>query len=138
MNNPLEEGIILTPDFSKIARIAELWKDCMPVVVQDIDTGDVLLLGYTNEAIMRQAFAERTLILWSTSRGKVWRKGLASGNYFDLVEAYINCEQNSLLYKVRAKGGGMCHTTNAAGASRKSCYYRKIDLGDLALANMEP
>ena len=136
MDNPLEEGNALVPDFSKIARVAELWKDCIPVVVQDIDSGDVLVLGYTTEAIMRQAFAERALILWSTSRGKVWRKGAVSGNSYELVEAYINCEQNSLLYKVRAKGGGMCHTADADGTPRKSCYYRKIELDTLTLTKL--
>ena len=133
----LEEGSALRLDFAKIAKIAEKCRDCIPVVIQHADTREVILVAYTNEAAMRKAFAGRTLILWSTSRNELWEKGKTSGETFDLVEARVNCEQNSLLYLVRPRRGGICHTKNRQGESR-NCYYRRIDPDTLALENLDP
>ena len=133
----LEEGHCLTLDFAKIAKIVEKCQDSIPVAVQHADTHEVILVAYTNEVAMRKAFAERTLILWSTSRNELWEKGKTSGATFDLLEARVNCEQNSLLYIVRPRHGGICHTKNLQGAPR-NCYYRRIDLDSLALENLDP
>ena len=133
----LEEGNRLTLDFAKVAKIAEKCKDSIPVAVQHADTREVILVAYTNELAMRKAFDERTLILWSTSRNELWEKGKTSGETFDLLEARVNCEQNSLLYVVRPRRGGICHTKNLQGAPR-NCYYRRINLDSLALENVDP
>ena len=135
--NELEEGGRLTLDFGKIAKIAEKCKGCIPVAVQHADTRELILVAYTNEQAMRKAFHERTLILWSTTRDELWEKGRTSGETFDLIEARVNCEQNSLLYRVRPRRGGICHTRNREGAPR-NCYYRRIDLDTLALTNLNP
>jgi len=126
MSKELEEGGALALDFAKIAKIAETCKDAIPVAVQHADTREVILVAYTNELAMRKAFAERTLILWSTSRNVLWEKGKTSGETFDLLEARVNCEQNSLLYLVRPQGAGACHTKGTDGRARMSCYYRRI------------
>lgn len=133
----LEEGTRLTLDFAKIAKIVEKCKDAIPVAVQHADTKEVILVAYTNELAMRKAFAEKTLILWSTSRNELWEKGKTSGETFDLLEARVNCEQNSLLYIVRPRRGGICHTKNRQGAPR-NCYYRRINLDSLALESVDP
>ena len=117
-------------DFGKLSAVPE---GCVPVAVQDATSREVILLAYTNETAMRQAFAHRRLILWSTSRNALWEKGADSGNTFTLVEAYVNCEQNSLLYVVRQDKDGICHTRDAAGRHRSTCFYRKIDLDTLRL-----
>lgn len=137
MSHDLEEGARLTLDFAKIAKIAKTCQDSIPVAVQHADTREVILVAYTNETAMRKAFAERRLILWSTSRNELWEKGKTSGETFDLLEAYVNCEQNSLLYVVRPKRGGICHTRNGKGDPR-NCYYRRIDMDSLALTNVDP
>ncbi len=137
MSNPLEEGLELQLDFSKLAKITRVCNDCIPVAVQHADTRDVLLVAYTNERAMREAFRHRRLILWSTSRNEFWEKGKTSGETFDLVGAYVNCEQNSLLYTVRPRRGGICHTRNQQGQPR-DCYYRRIDLDTLALTHLNP
>jgi phosphoribosyl-AMP cyclohydrolase len=124
-------------DFAKIPKIGETGKDTIPVAVQHADTKEVILVAYTNELAMKKAFAERTLILWSTSRKVLWEKGKSSGETFDLLEARVNCEQNSLLYIVRPRRGAICHTKNQKGEPR-NCYYRRIDLDTLALANLDP
>jgi phosphoribosyl-AMP cyclohydrolase len=135
--NELEEGSELRLDFGKIAKIADKSRDVVPVAVQDADSGEVILLAYTNERAFRQALATRTLVLWSTSRNELWEKGKTSGETFELLAAYVNCEQNSLLYKVRPRRGGICHTRNKAGAPR-NCYYRQIGFDTLKLENGDP
>ena len=93
----IEEGASLALDFSKLDAV----RGVVPVAVQRADTREVVLLAYTNEAAMRESFRTRRLVLWSTSRGRLWEKGATSGCRFELVEARVNCEQNSLLYLVR-------------------------------------
>lgn len=133
----LEEGNELKLDFSKIARVAESCPDVIPVALQDIDTGEVILIAYTNEEAMKKSFSSRSVVLWSTSRKELWEKGKTSGETFELVEAYVNCEQNSLLYRVRPRRGGICHTKNRRGEAR-NCYYRRIDFANMLLTNVNP
>lgn len=137
MPNTLEEGVQLSLDFSKIAKIAASCSDCLPVAVQDADTGELILVAYTNEKAMRKSFEERMLVLWSTSRNELWEKGKTSGETFELIEARVNCEQNSLLYRVRPKRGGICHTRNAADEPR-NCYYRRVNFESGELENLDP
>ena len=137
MSKELEEGNQLQLDFRKIAKIAETSPDVIPVAVQNADTGEVILVAYTNEFAMRTSFEKKTLVLWSTSRKELWEKGATSGETFDLIEAYVNCEQNSLVYKVRPKRGNICHTKNSSNVPR-NCYYRRIDMQTLELENIDP
>ncbi len=132
----LEEMAGLKLDFGKIAAMAGKC-NVLPVAVQNIDTNEVILLAYTNELAFKKSLETRTLVLWSTSRNELWEKGKTSGETFELLEAYVNCEQNSLLYKVRPKRGGICHTRNKQGKPR-NCFYRKINLDTLTLDNMDP
>jgi phosphoribosyl-AMP cyclohydrolase len=136
MSKELEEGGALQLDFSKIAKIAETSPDVIPVAVQHADTNEVILVAYTNEFAMKTSFKKRTLVLWSTSRRELWEKGATSGETFELLEAFVNCEQNSLVYKVRPKRGAICHTKNEQGEPR-NCYYRRIDLDTQELENLD-
>jgi phosphoribosyl-AMP cyclohydrolase len=135
--NSLEETNTLKLDFTKIAKVAKGAPDVIPVAVQNIDTGKVILVAYTNEIAFRKAIETRSLILWSTSRNELWEKGKTSGATFDLAEVYVNCEQNSLLYKVRPRAGAICHTKNKNNEPR-NCFYRRINLDSLALENLDP
>jgi len=135
--NQLEEGNELNIDFNKIGKIADKCRDVIPVAIQNIDTGDVILIAYTNEKAFRKAIDTRTLVLWSTSRNELWEKGRTSGETFNLIEAYVNCEQNSLLYKVRPKRDGICHTKNSKSKPR-NCYYRRIVFDTQKLQNIDP
>ena len=132
-----EEGASLQIDFGKIGKIATQCRDVIPVAVQHADTGEVILVAYTNERAFRRSVETRTLVLWSTSRNELWQKGKTSGETFELIEARVNCEQNSLLYRVRPRRGNICHTKNAQGQPR-NCYYRRIDLDTLDLENLDP
>jgi phosphoribosyl-AMP cyclohydrolase len=135
--NKLEEGAELKIDYAKIAKVAKVCQDVVPVAVQHADTGDVILVAYTNRKAFRKCVKTRTLVLWSTSRNELWEKGKTSGETFELVEVYVNCEQNSFLYKVRPKRGGICHTKNAAGQPR-DCYYRRLNFATGRLENLDP
>ena len=64
-------------------------------------------MAYTNELAFRKSIETRTLVLWSTSRNELWEKGKTSGETFELIEARVNCEQNSLLYRVRPRRGSI-------------------------------
>jgi len=132
-----EESDQLQIDFGKLARIAAVGHGVVPVAIQNADTREVILVAYTNKQAFQQAMRDRTLVLWSTSRNELWEKGKTSGETFDLVEAYVNCEQNSLLYCVRPRRGGICHTRNRKHQPR-NCFYRRIRFDSLTLENMDP
>jgi len=135
--NELEEGTELRLDFGKLTKIAAAGCDVLPVAVQHADSGEVLLIAYANEQALRAAIARRTAIFWSTSRNALWVKGETSGETFELLEVRVNCEQNSLVYRVRPRRGGICHTKNAAGRPR-DCYYRRLDFTNGRLDNLDP
>ena len=91
----------------------------------------MILVAYTNEQAFRKSIETRTLVLWSTSRNELWEKGKTSGESFDLVDARVNCEQNSLLYVVRPKGQGICHTKNAKGEVQTSTItFDKVEVNE--------
>ena len=124
--NLLEEGTSLKLDFGKLGKIAEANQLVIPVVLQHADTSEVLFIGYANELALQETLKTRRAVLWSTSRTELWRKGETSGDVLDLVEIRVNCEQNSLLYCVRPRQGGVCHTKDASGRTREACYYRRL------------
>jgi len=130
--NPLEEGTELSLDFSKLRKVGATQQDVLPVVLQDADSGAVLFVGYANEAALRESLRTRQAVLWSTSRNELWHKGATSGDFLELVEVRVNCEQNSLLYRVRPRDG-VCHTKTAEGSTRPTCYYRRLKEAEDAL-----
>lgn len=126
MSKELEEGSALTLDFTKLKKVAGCGEDVLPAIAQDVDTGEVLIVGYANRKALDTALETGLATFWSTSRGELWIKGKTSGDTLQLVEVRVNCEQNSLLYRVRLEGQGACHTKGADGRARLGCYYRKI------------
>jgi len=125
----LEEGKKLNLDFTKLKKVASCSEDIIPAVAQDADTGEVLIVGYANKLAFETTLKENMATFWSTSRNELWIKGKTSGDYLEIVEVCVNCEQNSLLYRVRPKGKGACHTKDSNGVSRTGCYYRVIKNG---------
>ena len=101
------------PDFSK----AEL----IPVIAQDLATGDVLMLAYMNQAAYQETLQTGRVCYFSRSRNKLWRKGEESGNVQELKEIYYDCDADTLLVKVNQIGGAACHE------GYKSCFFRRID-----------
>lgn len=126
MDKELEEGSRLQLDFTKLAKVAATGAEVVPAIAQDVDTGEVLILGYVNHLALETALKERKATFWSTSRNELWIKGKTSGDYLELIEVRVNCEQNSILYRVRLAGAGSCHTKSSEGSSRLGCYYRRL------------
>lgn len=135
MESAVEEGSEFRLDFSKLDRVAG--SHVLPCAVQNVDTMEVILVCYVNEVALRRAIESRSAVFWSTSRNELWEKGASSGETFELVEVRVNCEQNSLLFLVRPRRGGICHTRNGLGEPR-DCFYRRLDMDRLELVNLDP
>jgi phosphoribosyl-AMP cyclohydrolase len=138
MSKELEEGSAFTLDWSKLKKVAEGNPDVVPVAVQDMDSKELILLAYANEQALNHSLKTGNATFWSTSRHELWEKGATSGETFELLEVRVNCEQNSLLYIVRRRRSGICHTQNKAGIPRSGCYYRRLDFDNRTLINLNP
>jgi len=134
----LEEGPVLNLDFTKLRKVANCDADVLPAIAQDAHTGEVLIVGYANQLALDTARECGMATFWSTSRNELWIKGKTSGDYLQIEQICVNCEQNSILYKVTPAGKGACHTKNQNGVARSGCYYRSIQAdGSLAFVNPE-
>lgn len=102
-------------------------KNLLPVVTQDAQTKDVLILAFVNKEAFEETQRSGYATYWSRSRNELWKKGLTSGDLLKIVEIRTNCEQNSLLYLVTPEGKGACHAKKPDGNPYSSCYYRKLD-----------
>jgi phosphoribosyl-AMP cyclohydrolase len=125
-HHTLEEGNILNLDFQKLKKVIACDEDIIPAIAQDANTGEVLIVGYVNQLALDTAQKENMATFWSTSRNELWIKGKTSGDFLEIVEIAVNCEQNSILYRVIPKGKGACHTKDEQGQPRTGCYYRTI------------
>ena len=93
----------------------------IPVVVQEVGSGEVLMLGYANREAVDRTIETKTAWFWSRSRQKLWNKGETSGNFLHVKEMYADCDMDTLLY-VCIPDGPACHT----GAH--SCFFNPIEL----------
>jgi len=137
MSKTLEEGLDLDLDWEKLTKVGQTGSAVVPCAVQHVDTQELILVAYVNQQALDHSLDTGTATFWSTSRNELWIKGASSGHTFDLVEARVNCEQNSLLYLVRPRAGGICHTKNKKGDPR-NCYYRRILPETKTLENLDP
>ena len=91
----------------------------IPAILQDSKTGRVLMMAWMNELALEKTFATGLMHYWSRSRQKLWLKGETSGNTQKVVESYIDCDADALLFKIEQQGGA-CHT------GFESCFYQPI------------
>jgi phosphoribosyl-ATP pyrophosphohydrolase/phosphoribosyl-AMP cyclohydrolase len=94
-------------------------KGLIPAIIQDANTGEVLMLGYMNEESLRRTMETKEVWFYSRSRQELWHKGETSGNIIKLKNIKYNCENNSLLVS-GYPSGPVCHTGN------KTCFYREF------------
>ncbi len=99
----------------------------IPVVTQDYNTKQVLILAFANKEAFDETRKSGFATYWSRSRQELWKKGMTSGDMLKIEEIRINCEQNSLVYMVTPMGKGACHAKKEDGNPYASCYYRKIN-----------
>lgn len=95
----------------------------IPAIAQDWESGRVLMQAWVNREALTLAIQENRAIYWSRSRQKLWRKGESSGHSQVLHDLFLDCDQDSIIYRVEQMGGIACHT------GRESCYYLKLDNG---------
>jgi phosphoribosyl-ATP pyrophosphohydrolase/phosphoribosyl-AMP cyclohydrolase len=93
----------------------------LPAIVQDVDTGAVLMLGYMNREALHTTFERRRVVFFSRSKQRLWMKGETSGHYFDLVDVRTDCDCDTLLITARPIGPA-CHlgTTTCFGNEKIS------------------
>jgi len=101
-------------DFSKFDGL-------LPAVVQDFDSGDVLMVGFMNKEAWEKTLSTGMATFFSRSRQELWVKGKTSGNIQKVREIRIDCDDDTVLLKVDQVGGAACHK------GYKSCFYRKVD-----------
>lgn len=89
-------------------------------IAQDYETGEVLMLAHMDEEALRLTIETGKAHYWSRSRGKLWRKGEISGHEQLVKDILIDCDEDTVLLKVKQIGGA-CHT------GYRSCFYRTID-----------
>jgi len=107
----MKEGLLDSIKFNE--------NDLVPVIAQQHDTGEVLMLAWMNRDAIRETLATRSLCYFSRSRGKLWRKGEQSGHIQNLVELRLDCDRDTLLALVEQKGVA-CHT------GRRSCFFMSV------------
>ena len=93
-------------------------KGLVPAIVQEGDTGTVLMLAWMNAASLRETLETGRTVFWSRSRDERWRKGDTSGERQWVRDAYYDCDGDTLLFVVDQDGQGACHTGN------HSCFHR--------------
>jgi phosphoribosyl-AMP cyclohydrolase len=91
----------------------------IPVVVQDVEKGDVLMVAWANRASLQRTLDEGRMVYWSRSRQELWRKGDTSGHVQHWEELRVDCDGDVLLARVHQEGAS-CHT----GA--RSCFFRAL------------
>jgi phosphoribosyl-ATP pyrophosphohydrolase/phosphoribosyl-AMP cyclohydrolase len=106
----------MTIDFKKMDGL-------VPGIVQDAQTGEVLMVGFLNETSYQRTLDTGYVTFWSRTRQKLWAKGETSGNRLRILEAATDCDQDTLLFRVQVEGDGLvCHEGTI------SCFTRPIQL----------
>ena len=101
-------------DFSKLNGL-------VPAVVQDIDTHEVLMVGFMNEVALARTRETGYVTFFSRTRNALWTKGETSGNRLRVVSLVVDCDEDTLLVKARREGeGNVCHT------GRRSCFFTEL------------
>ncbi|MGQ9633428.1 MAG: phosphoribosyl-AMP cyclohydrolase [Bryobacteraceae bacterium] len=98
-------------NFNKLGGLA-------PAVVQDAETGRVLMVGFMNEEAFQRTVETGYATFYSRSRNKLWMKGETSGHRLEVREIQVDCDEDALLLRVRAQGPGVCHE------GYRSCFFR--------------
>jgi len=101
------------PDFERTALI--------PVIAQDADSGNVLMLAYMNADAYAETLKTRRVCYYSRSRNRLWRKGEESGNVQRLKQMFYDCDADTILIKVEQIGGAACHE------GYESCFFREVN-----------
>jgi phosphoribosyl-ATP pyrophosphohydrolase/phosphoribosyl-AMP cyclohydrolase len=101
-------------DYSKLAGL-------IPAVIQDADSAEVLMVGFMNEDALALTRETGFATFFSRSRNKMWMKGETSGNRLQVLDILVDCDDDTVLVKVKRLGdGNVCHT------GERTCFFRKL------------
>jgi phosphoribosyl-AMP cyclohydrolase len=101
-------------DYSKLAGL-------IPAVIQDADSAEVLMVGFMNEEALTLTRETGFATFYSRSRNKMWMKGETSGNRLQVLDILVDCDDDTVLVKVKRQGdGNVCHT------GERTCFFRKL------------
>jgi phosphoribosyl-AMP cyclohydrolase len=100
----------------------------LPVIIQDVSTHEVLMLGYMNQEAWEETLRTKRASFWSRSRKKLWIKGETSGHFQEIKEIYLDCDGDTLLLRVDQIGGAACHT------GFRSCFHHRYEKNGWALS----
>jgi len=108
------------------------WDDrgLVTVVVQDYKSAKILMVAWANQAAIIKSIEDGRACFWSRSRSALWLKGESSGHYQLIKDIYLDCDGDTLVFKVEQVGGIACHT------GRNSCFFKRLDKGEWV--NNEP
>ncbi len=98
-------------------------KELIPAIVQDADSGEVLMLGYMNEEALRRTLSGEDVWFYSRSRQELWHKGATSGNYLKVRAVWKDCDSDTILVKAQPTGP-VCHTGN------QTCFFQQLTRQD--------
>ena len=98
----------------------------IPDIVQDLESGEVLMVGYMDSEALKRTLQEKKSVFYSRSRKQYWVKGESSGHTQEVVEVLTDCDRDTILVRVKQRGGA-CHL------GYRSCFVNLIDhQGNLA------
>jgi phosphoribosyl-ATP pyrophosphohydrolase/phosphoribosyl-AMP cyclohydrolase len=101
-------------DYSKLAGL-------IPAVIQDSETAEVLMVGFMNEEALALTRSTGFATFFSRTRNKMWMKGETSGNRLQVVDIFVDCDDDTVLVKVKRQGdGNVCHT------GERTCFFRRL------------
>src|ERR1041385_937046 len=93
----------------------------IPAVIQDADSSEVLMVGVMNEQALAETRRTGYATFFSRTRGKLWMKGETSGNRLEVVDILVDCDDDTVLVKVKRLGDG-----NARPTGERTCFYRQL------------
>ena len=94
----------------------------IPAVIQDAESAEVLMVGFMNEQALAETRRTGYATFFSRTRGTLWMKGETSGNRLEVKDILVDCDNDTVLVKVKRLGDGkVCHT------GQRSCFFRRLD-----------
>jgi phosphoribosyl-AMP cyclohydrolase len=99
----------------------------VPAIVQDFQTGEILMLAYMNPDAFNATLSTGKATYYSRSRQTLWVKGETSGNMQLIKEIRIDCDDDTVLLKVEQLGDAACHT------GHRSCFFKKVEDGSIRI-----
>ena len=94
----------------------------IPAVIQDADTSEVLMVGFMNDEALERTRNSGFATFFSRTRNTLWMKGETSGNRLAVTDILVDCDDDTVLVKVKRQGdGNVCHT------GQRTCFFRKLD-----------